>query len=116
METTAPITTSQRRQIVEYVATKCVAEWPSDEMPKAEFYQDIHSEEYRLEAMKGIELVIPEQRWNDCVYWLLRAQAFDRDPDGSIEQWGYERNTHEQVKSYLDDQVSAAIDQAARFK
>jgi hypothetical protein len=116
METTAPITTSQRRQIVEYVATKCVAEWPSDDMPKAEFYQDLHSEEYRLEAMRGIELVIPEDRWNDCVYWLLRAQAFDRDPDGSIEQWGYERNSPEQVKYHLDDQVSAAIDQAARFK
>jgi hypothetical protein len=116
METTAPITTSQRRQIVEYVATKCVAEWPSDDMPKAEFYQDLHSEEYRLEAMRGIELVIPEDRWNDCVYWLLRAQAFDRDPEGCLNQWGYAVSEKEAVKSNLDDDISFHIEAAARYR
>lgn len=116
METTQPLTTSQRRQIVEHIATECVQEWPSDDLDKAMFFQDLHSEEYRLKAMKGIEMVITEERWNQCVYWLLRAQAFDRDPDAMIEQWGYELNSREQVKENLDDNISAAIDQAARFK
>lgn len=116
METTPLLTTAQRRQVVEHFATKCVEEWPPDDMPRAEFYQDMATEFYRLEAMRGIEMVIPEDRWNDCIYWLLRAQAFDRDPDGSIEQWGYDRNTHAEVKSHIDDMVSAAIDAAARFK
>ena len=116
MDTTPLLTTAQRRQIVEYVATKCVAEWPSDDMPKAEFYQDLHKEEYRLEAMKGIERVIPEESWDTLMYWLLRAQAFDRDPAGSITQWGYAEGSEESIKAYLDDNISAAIDSVSRFK
>lgn len=115
METTPLLTTAQRRQVVEHFATKCVEEWPSDEMPKAEFYQDLHKEDYRLQAMKGIEKVILESDWDDLIYWLLRDQAYDRDPEGTLHQLGYIEEQKDYYKWELSDNISAAINVAARF-
>jgi hypothetical protein len=83
-------------------------------MPKAEFYRDLHCEEWRIRTMKAIEKVIPEQDWTDLVEWLLDYQSFDRDPAAWIYEKGYD-HTAQSVREYLNDQASMHIDVVARY-
>lgn len=111
---TIPLTREQRRMVVEFYATQCATEMPSDEMPKAEFYQDLHVEEYRLRAMKGIEKIIPEGDWADLVIELRNFQSFDRDPEGWMEQRGYYMPA-ESMREGFEADISNYIDNAARY-
>jgi hypothetical protein len=89
---------------------------PSEDMPKAEFFHDLHSEEWRLQTMKAIEKVIPEADWSDLLEWLLNHQSFDRSPEAWMDECGYEDDTpHERIRAYLDDQISMYIDVVARY-
>jgi hypothetical protein len=108
------LTVEQRRMVVEYFATKCVEEMPSEDMPKAEFFRDLHSEEWRLQTMKAIERVIPERNWMLLLEWLLDYQSFDRDPEGWKFDKGYEEPV-QGVREYLNDEASVAIDRVARY-
>jgi hypothetical protein len=113
---TIPLTREQRRMVIEFYATQCAAEMPSDEMPKAEFYQDLHREEYRLRAMKGIEKVIPEVYWTDLIEELLEYQSFDRDPAGWLEENGYSGNESvHATRNVFNNNISYHIDNAARY-
>lgn len=110
------LTVEQRRMVVEYYATKCVEDMPSEDMPKADFFRDLHSEEWRLQTMKAIEKVIPEFEWTSLVGWLLEYQSFDRDPEGYMHTdglWGL--NTVQSHRDYLNDQASALINAVARY-
>lgn len=111
------LTVEQRRMVVEYFAIKCVEEMPSEDMPKAEFFRDLHSEEWRIQTMKAIEKVIPEADWSDLLEDLLEYQSFDRDPEGYMYQNHYRpsRYTVEQVRDHLNDQAGWHIDIAARY-
>lgn len=108
------LTVEQRRMVVEYFATKCVEEMPSEDMPMAEFYRDLHSEEWRIKTMKAIEKVIPEQDWDSLLEWLLDYQSFDRDPEIWMHERGYDHPAHT-VREYLNDQASMHIDVVARY-
>lgn len=108
------LTVEQRRMVIEYFATKCVEEMPSEDMPKAEFFRDLHSEEWRLEAMKAIERVINEDDWSRLLEELIRYQSFDRDPEGWIYENGYE-DTVQRVREYLNDEASVQINVVARY-
>lgn len=109
------LTVEQRRMVVEYFATKCVEEMPSEDMPKAEFFRDLHSEEWRLQTMKAIEKVIPEADWSELLEWLLDYQTFDRDPESFIHERAYYGETVESVRGHLNTQASWHIDTAARY-
>jgi hypothetical protein len=110
------LTVEQRRMVVEYFATKCVEEMPSEDMPKAEFFRDLHSEEWRLQTMKAIEKVIPERDWNNLVENLLDYQSFDRNPEEYMFDKDYDsRYTVANVRENLNDMASAHIDMAARY-
>lgn len=115
METTQNLTREQRRMIVEHMATECVQEMPSEDMPKAEFFRDLHSEEWRIRTMKAIERVIPEGAWTELVSALLECQSFDRDPESYIDENGFGGDTPESLSIYLNDQASSFIDQVARY-
>lgn len=109
------LTVEQRRMVVEYFATKCVEEMPSDDMPMAEFYRGLHSEEWRLRTMKAIEKVIPEHYWARLVDDLLAYQTFDRDPLTWMVQEGFMTETEVSTRDYLNDLASVAIDNVARY-
>jgi hypothetical protein len=83
-------------------------------MPKAEFYRDLHCEEWRIRTMKAIEKVIPEFAWNSLLEDMLAYQTFDRDPEGYIEENGLEQDI-EYVRFLLNDNASYYIDQVARY-
>lgn len=108
------LTREQRRMVVEHFATQCAEDMPSDDMPDAEFYQDLHSEEWRLGTMRAIEKVIPEQAWKHLVESISNYLSFDRDAEGWREENGYTLNLKE-LRDMLEDNVSAAIDAAARY-
>ena len=112
---TIPLTREQRRQVVEFYATQCAAEMPSDSMPKAEFFQDLHREEYRLRAMKGIEKVIPEADWTELVQEIRDSQSFERDPDAYMYARGIHHANKFVLKEDMNDSISALIDAAARY-
>lgn len=101
--------------IVEFYATKCVEEMPSEDMPKAEFFRDLHSEEWRLKTMKAIEKVIPEADWSELLEWLIAYQWFDRDPEGFMYQNGYDGYSPQEVRNHLNDNASWNIDAVARY-
>jgi hypothetical protein len=103
--------------VVEYMATKCVEEMPSEDMPSAEFFRDLHSEEWRIVTMRAIGKVIPESDWSNLLEDLLEYQTFDRDPEGYMYQKNYSRNryTVEQVRDHLNDQAGWRTDIAARY-
>ena len=108
------LTVEQRRKIVEYLAGECVLTMPSEDIAKAEFFRDLHSEEWRLRTMKAIERVINEDDWSRLLEELIRYQSFDRDPEGWIYENGYE-DTVQRVREYLDDEVSVQINVVARY-
>lgn len=107
------LTVEQRRMVVEYFATKCVEEMPSEDTPKAEFFRDLHSAEWRIRTMKAIEKVILEEEWSDLLEDLLDYQSFDRNP----EQWMYENGAanRARAKYILEDFISLHIDAVARY-
>lgn len=109
------LTREQRRMAVEYFATQCAEEMPSDDMPKAEFFQDLHSEEWRIKTMKAIEKIIPESYWRTLVKNVGNYQSFDRDPEGWKEEEGYDWYSVPEMRDYLNDTISTAIDQVARY-
>lgn len=117
METTQNLTREQRRMIVERMATECVQEMPSEDMPRAEFFRDLHSEEWRIKTMKAIEKVIPEADWTELLETLLDSQSFDRDP----EAWLYERGNETSPvvilawRDHFTNHISHNIDQVARY-
>ena len=117
METTQNLTREQRRMIVEHMATECVQEMPSEDMPRAEFFRDLHSEEWRIKTMKAIEKVIPEDAWKDLLVGLLMYQSFDRDPDGWLEEHGYTPSPRIVFnwRDSFNNEISAAINVAARY-
>lgn len=115
METTQNLTREQRRMIVEHMATECVQEMPSEDMPKAEFFRDLHSEEWRIKTMKAIEKVIPEQDWNDLLETLLDSQSFDRNPEAYMDARGNHPANKFILREDLNDQVSHHIDVVARY-
>lgn len=108
------LTVEQRRKIVEYLAGECVLTMPSEDIAKAEFFRDLHSEEWRIRTMKAIEKVIPELTWDLLLEELLDYQTFDRDPEGYIYQYAYD-DTVERVREYLNDEISVRIDNVARY-
>lgn len=108
------LTVEQRRMVVEYFATKCVEEMPSEDMPKADFFRDLHSEEWRLQTMKAIEKVIAEQDWNRATAVLFHYQSFDRNPEQWMHENDYEASVQE-MREYLNDEASVAIDRVARY-
>lgn len=109
------LTVEQRRMVVEYFATKCVEEMPSEDMPKAEFFRDLHSEEWRLQTMKAIEKVIPELSWDSLLETLLDYQSFDRDPEGWMDTHAYGNNTVQEMRESLNDEASFRTDVVARY-
>jgi hypothetical protein len=108
------LTVEQRRMVVEYFATKCVEEMPSEDMPKAVFFRDLHSEEWRLQTMKAIEKVIPELSWDSLLETLLDYQSFDRDPEGWMHENDYV-GTVQGMRTTLNDEASDYINQVARY-
>ena len=114
METTQNLTREQRRMIVEHMATECVQEMPSEDMPSAAFYRDLHSEHWRLQTMKAIEKVFPEADWNELLERLEQYQSFDRNPEQWMDENDYE-DTAESVREYLNDEISLSIDVVARY-
>lgn len=110
------LTVEQRRMVVEYYATKCVEEMPSEDAPKAEFFRDLHSEEWRLRTMKAIEKVISEDSWIGLLESLASYQIFDRDPQAYMHEQGYSVNRPSyEVRDYLNDQASGYINEVARY-
>jgi hypothetical protein len=110
------LTVEQRRMVVEYMATKCVEEMPSEDMPKAEFFRDLHSEEWRLQTMKAIEKVIPEDVWEALIESLENYQSFDRNPQAFIYERGFSESTSPaNLREYLNDDASGFINEAARY-
>jgi hypothetical protein len=96
------------------MATKCVEEMPSEDMPKADFFRDLHSEEWRLQTMKAIEKVIPERNWMLLLEDLLDYQTFDRDPEGYRDSFDFDV-TLQQIRADLNERASWHIDMVARY-
>lgn len=110
------LTVQQRRMIVEFYATKCVEEMPSEEMPRSEFFRDLHSEEWRLKTVKAIEKVIPEHSWKGLVESLENYQSFDRNPQAFIYERGFSESTSpENLREYLNDDASGYINEVSRY-
>lgn len=109
------LTVQERRMIVEYYATKCVEEMPSEDMPRAEFFRDLHSEEWRLRTMKAIEKVIPERAWSELLEDLLEYQTFDRDPEAYLYENYDDALSVESVRGHLNDMASSHINVVARY-
>ena len=106
------LTVAQRRMVIEYYATKLVEEWPAvltGIQVEKRVYEAALAMEWRLNKF------VNKITFNNLIEFMLDQQTFDRDPDGWLNENGYEATefTRENWKHYHNDMISALINDIA---
>lgn len=108
------LTVEQRRMVIDYYATKLVEEWPAV-MTGIEVENRLYEAALMMEHR--INKFINKDSFNNLIEFMLDQQTFDRDPDGWLYENGHGDNVKPSVvedwKHYLDDMVSALINDIA---
>lgn len=106
------LTVEQRRMVIDYYATKLVEEWPAvltgEEIEKR-LYEAALKLEWRLNKF------VNKTTFNELIEYMLDQQSFDRDPDGWLNENGYEatEQTREYWRTHLTDMISTRINDIA---
>lgn len=106
------LTVAQRRMVIDYYATKLVEEWPAV-LTGIEIEKRLYEAALKMEAR--LNKFVNKYTFNALIELMLDQQSFDRDPDGWLNEQGYDANDAQKwyQKNYFEDMISDRINQIA---
>lgn len=106
------LTVAQRRMVIDYYATKLVEEWPAV-LTGEEIEKRLYEAALKMEGR--INKFINKYTFNELIEFMLDQQSFDRDPDGWLEENGWDNSNDTKLRwgYYFVDVVSARINDIA---